>query len=222
MRAFIFDFNGTLFQDTPMHKAAWSAFFRRHGVTFSDEDFYKYMCGPPNTAILRQFIDPDLTDAQIAELSEEKERLYRQIILDDQKLQTLTPGADAMLDALKARDIPHAIATGADKANMDFYMKVLGVGRWFDYDHIFCAHRGMPGKPDPAIYRTAMQRLGYDPDKTVVVEDALAGIHSAVSAGVKSIIAIDTTLGAAAFKAIPEVVAVIHDFSGFEAFICRR
>ena len=83
---------------------------------------------------------------------------------------------------------------------------------------MFHAHDGIPGKPDPAIYRMAMAQLGYDPEDTVVVEDGLAGVHSAIGAGVKSIIAIDTTLGAQAFKDIPEVVAIIHDFYGFERF----
>ena len=53
----------------------------------------------------------------------------------------------------------------------------------------------------------------------MVVEDAMAGIQSAIGAGVRSIIAIDTTLGPDAFRGIPEVVAVIHDFHGFERFI---
>lgn len=219
MKSCIFDFNGTLYQDTPMHKAAWKAFFQRMNVPFTDEGFYKYMCGPPNSDILRRFIDPKLTDAQVAALSEEKEHIYRRIILDDPVLQTLTPGAAEMLDYMKAEGIPHAIATGAEKGNMDFYMKVLGIGRWFDWDHISCAHRGLPGKPDPAIYRVTMEKLGYDPAETVVVEDALAGIRSAVGAGVKTVVAIDTTLGADAFADIPEVVAVIHDFHGFRAFV---
>ena len=216
MRSYIFDFNGTLYQDTPMHRAAWGEFFRRRGIPFTDEGFYKYMCGPPNAEILRRFLGDALTDEQVDALSEEKERLYRQIILDDPALQTLTPGAEAMLDTLKLRNIPHAIATGADRANMDFYMKVLHIGRWFDYDHISCAHRGLPGKPDPAIYRITMEKLGYDPAETVVVEDALAGIRSAVGAGVRTVVAIDTTLGAQAFRDIPEVVAVIHDFTHFD------
>ena len=218
MTSYIFDFNGTLYQDTPMHKSAWREYFRRMNVPFTDENFYKYMCGPPNSAILRQFIDPDLTDAQVAAMSEDKERIYREIILNDPALQVLTPGADAVLDRMKAAGVPCAIATGADRANVDFYMDVLNIGRWFDYDHIFCAHRGIPGKPDPAIYRMTMEKLGYDPADTVVVEDALAGVRAAVGAGVKTVVAIDTTLGPAAFADIPEVVAVIHDFHNFDHF----
>ena len=219
MKAFIFDFNGTLYQDTPMHRASWQAFFRRKNVPFTDENFYKYMCGPPNSAILRQFLDPNLDETQIEILSEEKEGIYRDIILNDPALQALTPGAASMLDMLKARRIPHAIATGADRANVDFYMNVLNIGKWFDYDHIFHAHKGLPGKPDPAIYRLTMEKLGYDPSRTVVVEDGLAGVHSAIGAGVKSVIAIDTTLGEDAFRRIPEVIAVVHDFNDFSRFV---
>ena len=219
MQAFIFDFNGTLYQDTLMHLDAWRKFFQSRGVPFTDGLFYRYMCGPPNSAILRRMLRPDLTDDEVDTLSEEKEALYRQVIRNDSSLWALTPGAEAMLDLLKARGVPCAIATGAARPNVDFYMDVLNIGRWFDYGHIFYAERRIPGKPDPSIYRLAMEKLGFDPENTVVVEDALAGIQSAAGAGVKSIIAIDTTLGPEAFRDIPEVIAVIHDFNGFERFI---
>lgn len=219
MRSFVFDFNGTLFPDGPLHLRAWREFYRRHGVPFTDDQFYKYMCGPPNAEILRRMVRPDLTDAEIDVLSEEKERLYRQIVLSDPSLRSLAPGAEAMLTTLKARGIPYAIATGSSKPNVDFYMDVLDIGRWFDYDRIFYAEKHLPGKPDPAIYRLAMAKLGFDPAETVVVEDALDGIRSAVGAGVRTVIAVDATLGPDAFTGIPEVVAVIHDFRNFERFI---
>ena len=219
MRSFIFDFNGTLYQDCPMHLAAWGRFYEKYGVPFTEELFYKYMCGPPNDEIIRRMLGDGPSDEAVQRMSEEKELYYRQIVRDDPALQHLTPGADEMLDLLKARDVPCAIATGSIKSNVDFYMDTLHIDRWFDYDHIFHAHEGIPGKPDPAIYRLAMEKLGYAPENTVVVEDGLAGIQSAVGAGVKTIIAIDTTLGAEAFSGIPEVAAIIHDFYGFEQFL---
>ena len=59
MTSYLFDFNGTLYQDTPMHKSAWREYFRRMHAPFTDENFYKYMCGPPNSEILRRMIRPD-------------------------------------------------------------------------------------------------------------------------------------------------------------------
>lgn len=219
MRSFIFDFNGTLYQDSPMHLAAWRRFYQKYQVPFEDDMFYRYMCGPPNNEIIRRMMGADISDAEADRLSEEKEGFYREIVYAAPSLQVLTPGAEEMLDHLKARGIPFAIATGSIKTNVDFYMNTLRIDRWFDYDHIFYAHDDIPGKPDPAVYRLAMEKLGYRPEDTVVVEDGLAGVQSAVGAGVKSVIAIDTTLGPDAFRGIPEVIAVIHDFYGFDRFI---
>lgn len=219
MRQYIFDFNGTLFQDTALHRRAWGIFMARRGIELTDEAFHSYMCGPPNDAILRRFISADLTDAQIAELAAEKEHLYRDAVRSDPSIQHLTEGAAELLDLMKARRIPHAIATGSSRDNVEFYMDTLDIGRWFDYDHIFYAEGRLPGKPDPAVYRLAMDKLGYTPGNVTVVEDALAGIQSALGAGVGRIIAIDTTLGPDAFADMPEVSAVIHNFNDFERFL---
>jgi beta-phosphoglucomutase-like phosphatase (HAD superfamily) len=52
------------------------------------------------------------------------------------------------------------------------------------------AHRGASGhapeptsKPDPAIYRLAGERLGVAGAQAVAIEDAVAGVRSAVGAG---------------------------------------
>lgn len=219
MLSFIFDFNGTLFLDLPMHRIAWNRFMARRGIEVTDEMFYKYMFGPTNDFILRRILSPDLTDAEIEAMSKEKEALYREVVLNDPALRRLAPGAPEMLDMLKARGVPCAIATGSIRDNVDFYMNALRIDRWFDYDHIFYDEGALPGKPDPAIYLQAMDKLGYMPESTVVVEDAASGIRSAAAAGVRDIIAIDTTLGREALERMPEVSAIIHDYYGFERFV---
>lgn len=219
MRKYIFDFNGTLFQDTALHRMAWDTFLARRGIVLTDNDFHKYMCGPPNDAILRHFISDDLSDGEIAEMSYEKESLYRDAVRVDPSARRLTDGAEAMLDRMQARGIPHAIATGSSVDNVEFYLDALDIGRWFDLDHIFYAEGKLPGKPDPAIYRLAMAKLGYAPGDVTVVEDAMAGIQSAARAGVGRIIAIDTTMGREAFEGMPEVDAIIHDFTDFDRFL---
>lgn len=219
MQSIIFDFNGTLFQDSDMHQHAWKVFFARRGIEITDELFHRYMCGPPNDAILRRFLGGDLTDGEVAALAEEKESLYRRVVLSDPALQVLTDGAPTLLDALKAAGVPYAIATGSSIENVNFYFDALDIGRWFDRDRVFYAEGHLPGKPDPAIYRLAMEKLGFDPMDTLVVEDALPGIRSAIGAGIRRIVAIDTTLGRDAFAGIPEVVSVIHDFTDHGLFL---
>lgn len=219
MLSFIFDFNGTLYPDKEIHRIAWKRFMADHGIAITDEDYDKYMYGPANDVIVRRFLGDDLPLEDVRRLSGAKEAIYRQIALDDPALQSLTPGTDEMLDMLKARCIPHAIATASMPENVDFYFETLGIGRWFDRAHVFFDEADLPGKPDPAIYRLAMQRLGYDPKDVTVVEDSLSGIQSAHGAGVGRIIAIDTTLGPEALSHVPEVNAIVHDFHGFEKFV---
>lgn len=218
-QAFIFDFNGTLYPDKELHRMAWKRFMADHGVAITDEDFERDIYGPSNDAIMRHFLGEDLTQAEVARLSAQKEAIYREIALSDPSLQSLAPGAVEMLDMLKARDVPCAIATASIAENVDFYFETLRIGRWFDRRHVFFDEAGLPGKPDPAIYRLAMQKLCYSPGSVTVVEDSMSGILSAHGAGAGRIIAIDTTLGAEALCKVSQVSAVIHDFYDFERFV---
>lgn len=219
MRAFIFDFNGTLYPDKEIHRLAWKRFMADQGVAITDDDFENYMYGPANDVIVRHFLGEDLPLKEVRRLSAEKEAVYRQISLDDPSLQALTPGAEEMLDTLKRRGIPHAIATASMPENVDFYFETLGIGRWFDRQHVFFDEADLPGKPDPAIYRLTMEKLGYAPEDVTVVEDSMPGIQAASGAGVGRIIAIDTTLGPEAFQGIDKIKAVVHNFYDFDRFI---
>ena len=219
MRSFIFDFNGTLFRDTEFHRVAWKQFMGRHGIAISDEDFRRKMNGPGNDIILRRFFGNGASSVEIDALSEEKERIYRDIVLADPARKALAPGVAEMLDVLKARGVPCGVATASIRANVDFYMDALGLNRWFDYDHIFYMNGEFPGKPDPAIYRVAMRCLGYRPEDTVVVEDSLPGMRSALGAGAGGIIAVGDNVAPAALAEFPNILARIQDFFGFERFI---
>lgn len=219
MRSFIFDFNGTLFRDTEYHRLAWTQFMAAHGIAISDDDFRQKMNGPGNDVILRRFFGEGPSEEAINALSEEKERIYRAIVLADPARQALAPGVVEMLDMLRARRVPCCVATASIRANVDFYMEDLGLKRWFDDRHIFYMTGEFPGKPDPAIYRTAMQRLGFRPEDTLVVEDSLPGIQSATGAGVGGVIVIGQTVSPKVLAHMPGIVAHIQDFFDFERFL---
>ena len=219
MRNYIFDFNGTLFLDSWIHRIVWKRFLADRGHPITDAEFDKYVYGPGNDVIFRHFFGDSLTPEQVNALSEEKEAAYREFVLNDPKLKTLTPGAVEMLDMLKARNIPCAVATASIRSNVDFYMNELGLRRWFNDDHVFYMTGDIPGKPDPTLYLRTMERLGYVPRETTVVEDSLSGIRAAEAAGVGRIIAIDTTMGPEALSKVEAVDVAVHDFYGCERFL---
>ena len=41
------------------------------------------------------------------------------------------------------------------------------------------------GKPDPAVYRSAVAQLNRAPEDCLALEDSLAGVRSAISAGLR-------------------------------------
>ena len=75
---------------------------------------------------------------------------------------------------------------------------------------MICADDITRGKPDPEGYLTAAARLGYSAADCIVIEDAPAGIESALAAGMRAI-AIATTYPADGLRAADAVVARLAD-----------
>ena len=58
MKGILFDFNGTLFNDTHLHKAAWHSFFLKYyGWDLSEEEILRRCLGPSNDDIFKDFFD---------------------------------------------------------------------------------------------------------------------------------------------------------------------
>jgi len=65
-----------------------------------------------------------------------------------------------------------------------------GLDRFFRPDLRFSAQDSLPqptSKPDPAVYQHAVQEMGIAPERAIAVEDAVAGVRSAVDAGIHTI-----------------------------------
>lgn len=212
----IFDFNGTLLLDTPMHERVWrdySSLLRGHPLT---EEEFLHMHGRPTRFYLEYLLGRTLNNSEIEYHSEEKEKIYRKMCLDLGPDLGLTTGAGDLLDFLKSHRIPRTIATASTKPNVDFYFKTFPLGKWFDYDKVVYDDGSFPGKPDPQIYQKAAQKLGLPPQECIVAEDALSGIESAHSAGIGCIVAIGSKEVHSVLKTYSGVQYTIADFTEFD------
>jgi alpha,alpha-trehalase len=79
--------------------------------------------------------------------------------------------------------------------NMALVLGVGGVGDLFSVcvDGITAAEMGLPGKPDPAVFVEAARRLGATIERTVVVEDARAGVEAGRRGSFGLVIGVDRT-----------------------------
>ena len=217
MKGIIFDFNGTLFWDSQLHYDAWRKFSKLlRGYSFSDEEMREKMFGHTNEDIIEYAIGEKPSNEMVEKYSKEKETLYRnQCLLEPDKFK-LAPGAIKLLEYLKDNNIPRTIATMSEWDNVDFYIKNFQLGKWFDIEKIVYSDGTIPGKPAPDIFKIAAEKIGLLPKDCVVIEDAIAGINSAKSAGIGKIVAIASLEPIDFYKNISGLSQIILDFNEFD------
>lgn len=217
MKGIIFDFNGTLFYDTPNHYKAWCIFVKQKiGDSFPIEDLEKFK-GLTNKDFLEKVFKRKLTDEEVKQYAIEKEEIYRKICIEDKANFHLQKGAIELLDYLKSNNYPLAIATMSDENNVPFFIKEFNLHRWFDDDHIIYDKGLFSGKPDPSVYIEACKILKLDASDLIVIEDAKNGIESARRAGIGYIIGICVEKEKESELLECEgLKSIIHDFDEFD------
>ena len=217
MKGIIFDFNGTLYWDSKLHYEAWrefSALLREH--PFTDEEMREKMFGHTNADIIEYLIGRKPSKEMVDTYGKQKEAVYRKRCLLNAGEFKLALGAVELLDYLKDNDIPRAIATMSEWENVEFYINEFHLDKWFDLDKIVYSDGTIPGKPAPDIFKIAAERIHIAPQDCIVIEDAIAGIQSAMNAGIGKIIAIASIEPIEFYQSIPSVSQIITNFYEFD------
>ena len=206
--AVIFDMDGVLVDNFRYHLMAWEKFCNRHKKKISAIDFREQVFGGSNADHLAFIFKKPLPAETIAAHSSEKELIYRYLYHDNVHL---LPGLRPLLDELKQKGIPMAIATSAERANVDFIIAETGLEGYFSV--IADASMVTKGKPDPQVYLKAAEMLNIEAGQCLVFEDTLKGIDAALQACMK-VIGVATTHHRAE---LTEAYKVINDFTEIDA-----
>lgn len=152
MAGVIFDFNGTLFNDSDKHEKAWQIFSTRvFKRSISQGEFKRFVHGRNSEFIVQYLSEVSLSQAQIRQYVEEKESIYRELCEADKYHTRLTWDVKLLLSELRDRQIPMTIATASPKINMEYYIKKFHLEKWFDIDKIIYNDGTIPGKPNPDV-----------------------------------------------------------------------
>jgi beta-phosphoglucomutase len=200
VRALIFDMDGVLIDSNPAHREAWDVYNRQQGVETTPA-MHQIIYGQRNDQIIRTFLGQHLSDAEVFAHGAAKEALYREMVRPCIN-QLLVPGIRRFLDS--ATGLGLAVATNAERENLDFVLREAGLGSFFRV--AIDGHQVMRPKPDPEIYLRAALLLGFEPRACVVFEDSRAGVESALAAGMR-VIGVSTT-----HDVLPGVSLMIRDF----------
>jgi beta-phosphoglucomutase family hydrolase len=184
--ALIFDMDGVIVDSNPVHRDAWIAYNRRHGLDTTTA-MIEGMYGRRNDQIVRDFFGDGLSVEEVASHGAAKEELYREMVAGNIE-EMLVPGLRALLE--RYRGAPMAVASNAEPENVNFVLDRAKLRPYFRA--VVDGHQVSHPKPHPEIYLRAAELLGIEPSNCIVVEDSFTGIAAAKAAGMR-VIGIRTT-----------------------------
>lgn len=209
MEGIVFDFNGTLFKDTPLHVDAWNEVsLRLANKPCTSEDLVTVYGGMCNVDILK-LMKPGMDDAFYQKESREKEATYRKNALLHPEKCKLVDGAIELFQYLDDAHIPFTIATASIKENVDFYIETFQLQNYLDPSLIVYDDGSYPSKKE--MYQEAAKRLGIS-THMLVFEDGMSGIKAAASLEGCKIVAMDVEALRPFYKNFPEIIGTIDDY----------
>lgn len=174
----VFDLDGVLVSTDHYHYLAWKKIADQLGIHF-DESVNDQLRGVSRMESLEIILgDNDLTEVQKVDLTDRKNRYYRE------SLKTLTPdevlpGVLTLLESLKSEKIPVGIGSSSKNA-----VTILEQVQLIDhFDVIIDGTKISQSKPDPEVFLKAAEAMALAPEYCVIFEDAQAGVEAGINGG---------------------------------------
>ncbi|MFE9017605.1 HAD family hydrolase [Streptomyces sp. NPDC007808] len=204
IRAVVFDTDGVITDSARVHAAAWKtafdAFLREHPPAdpaqrrpFDDRDDYlRHVDGRSRLDGAAAFLasrGADTSQETVRQVAADKERLFTERLREHGV--AAFPGTVRLVRALRGAGTSVAAASASRHARE--LLTRAGVLDLFDVlvDGGEAARLGLPGKPRPDLFLTAVERLGADAGRAAVVEDALAGVEAGRNGGFALVVGVD-------------------------------
>ena len=167
--AVLFDMDGTLIDSTPAVDRSWAAWAREWGVAKDDTAH-----GRPARDIIEELVPADRVDEAIA-------RVLALETADTDDI-TVLPGAAALMTSLP--EARRAIVTSCARPLAEARLAASA----FPAPAVIVTIDDTPnGKPEPDPFLEGAARLGVDPNRCLVIEDAPAGLQAGRAAGCTTI-----------------------------------
>lgn len=182
----IFDLDGVLIHSMPVHVAAWEKYLENLGIRI--EDLEARMHGKRNPELVRDFMGKHLAEDVVFAHGAAKERLFRQMLVEDDINAWRVPGVLEFLE--RHKDVPKAVGSNAEPANIAFVLDEFALRPYFSV--VIDGQQVHRPKPFPDIYLKAAEQLRKEPKDCIVFEDSPTGVDAARAAGMR-VVAVETT-----------------------------
>lgn len=195
LRAILFDFNGVLVDDEPIHFELLQKVLQEEGHALDPESYFARLLGIPDRAALELFLrsrGEEPSAERLSRLVARKAAYYQQKMW--RQGFPIVPGAAELIDALAGEGFHLGVVSGALRDEIEMALEQMGLARHFKT--IVAAEDVERGKPDPEGYRRGLRELNslpplpprlLHPHEVLAIEDAPAGLEAATAAGLQTL-----------------------------------
>ena len=211
--ACLFDLDGVLTRTAVVHDAAWAQVFddflrsraSETGTAFvpfdRDEDYNLYVDGRPRADGVRTFLasrgitlpegspDDPPSALTVHGLGNRKNVVLLDVI-HREGVQAYD-GSVRYLHAARDAGLRRAVVSAS--ANCADVLRAAGITDLLEVrvDGVVAAAEGLRGKPEPDTFLAAARRLGVEPERAAVFEDAVAGVQAGRAGGFGAVVGVD-------------------------------
>ncbi len=212
-RGAVFDTDGVLTDTASLHAQAWrrtfDGYLRERAQRLGEEpprpfdprrDYLSLIDGRSREDGAAAFLEsrgihlagPD----ELRALTDRKDAAFMELL----RTQGARPYPSSLdfVRSLRRAGVPTAVVSASRHCRE--VLESAGAAGLFDVrvDGIDAARLKLPGKPDPALFLEAARRLGTEPGRTLLVEDAIAGVSAGRRGGFHPVVGLDRGAGESA------------------------
>lgn len=191
LRAVLFDFNGVLVDDEPLHLEMFQRVLFEEGIELSREDYYAQYLGFDDRGCFAAVLEAagqEPTVPRLMRLIARKSSYYQERIRAGG--YPFFAGAAELVAEIAASGRMLGVVSGALREEVEGALRQAGLLDRFKV--LVTAEDVTEGKPDPEGYQRALQELNalpplperlLHPHEVLVIEDSPAGLQAAAEAG---------------------------------------
>ena len=210
--AVLFDLDGVITTTEKIHSACWKKTFdeflrtwaSKRGEDFvpfnETDDYLEHVDGKPRYEGVRSFLraraielpegntNSPPGEQSVFGLGNRKNQLFTETL--EKESPGIYPTSVALARHLKEAGLRLAVVSSS--RNCRAVMEAAGIEDLFEVtvDGVTAAEKGLRGKPQPDTFIEAASALGIKPARSIVIEDAMAGVAAGASGGFGMVIGV--------------------------------
>ncbi len=178
LKGVIFDLDGVIVDSHPAHMRAWNKFLLSVGKSVTEAELEFVRDGRKKEDILRHFLG-DVDGREIHAYSHKKDVFF------NEEVKGVNPvaGIGELLNELNRAGVPAAVASSGSSERVHYILDLLGLRKYLAA--VVTGDEVAKGKPDPAVFCKAAEKLRVAPSDSLAFEDSVSGVLAARAAGMK-------------------------------------